>query len=198
MKGVKVGEFVLKVPGKHNVLNAAAAAACAVSYGISWDDIRKGLLLFEGTKRRFEKLGEFNGISLFDDYAHHPKEIEASLEAARGWFPNRRIITIFQPHTYSRTKALMADFATSFSNSDMVLLTDIFASARESDTLGISTATLVEETAKHHANVRYTKNKEETLQFLSRTMKPGDIIISMGAGDIFEWGPDLVALAKNR
>lgn len=197
MRGIDVGEFALKVPGKHNVLNATAAAACAVSYGISWDDIRNGILAFGGTKRRFQKLGEIQGISIFDDYAHHPKEIQATLEAARAWFPHRRIISIFQPHTYSRTKALLADFATSFTRSDMVLLTDIFASARESDTLGISTATLVEEIAKHHGCVRYTKNKEETLEFLSHTVLPGDIIILMGAGDIFEWGPDIVRHAKD-
>ncbi|MFH0749722.1 MAG: Mur ligase family protein, partial [Candidatus Gottesmanbacteria bacterium] len=99
MHGVPMGEFVLKVPGRHNVLNATAAAACAVSYGISWDDIKKGLALFGGTKRRFEKLADENGILIFDDYAHHPTEIEATLEATRAWFPKRRIITIFQPHT---------------------------------------------------------------------------------------------------
>ncbi len=196
LRGTEVGEFSLKVPGRHNALNATAAAACAFSSGISWDDIKKGLAEFHGTKRRFEKLAEANGITIFDDYAHHPKEIESSLAAARAWFPSRRIITVFQPHTYSRTKALLTDFAKSFTNADMVLLTDIFASARESDTLDITTATLVEKTAKHHADVRYSKNKQETMSLLSRTVKSGDIIILMGAGDIYEWGPDIVSQVK--
>jgi len=196
MDGTDVGEFILHVPGRHNVLNATAAAVCALSYGLSWDEIRKGLAAFEGTKRRFEKLGEANNIIVYDDYAHHPQEIHASLEAARNWFPNRQIITVFQPHTYSRTKALFEDFAKSFHASDVVLLTDIFASARESDTLGMTTAKLVEETAKYHAGVHYTKNKEETLAYLSRTVSQGAVIIIMGAGDIYEWGPDIVRLIK--
>lgn len=197
MHGVAVGEFMLHVPGRHNVLNAAAAAACAITYGISWVDIRRGLAAFQGTKRRFERIGEVNDVSIFDDYAHHPTEIRATLEAARACFPKRRIIAIFQPHTYSRTKALFHDFAKSFDSCDMVLLTDIFASARESDTLGITTASLVEETAKHHGSVQYTKNKKETVSYLSRTVKTGDIIILMGAGDIYEWGPDIVSEVKN-
>lgn len=196
MDGTDVGEFILHVPGHHNVLNAVGAAMCALAYGLSWDEIRKGLAAFEGTKRRFEKLGEANNIIVYDDYAHHPQEIHASLEAARNWFPDRQIITVFQPHTYSRTKALFEDFAKSFHASDVVLLTDIFASARESDTLGMTTAKLVEETAKYHAGVHYTKNKEETLAYLSRTVSRGAVIIIMGAGDIYEWGPDIVQLIK--
>lgn len=196
MDGTDVGDFILHVPGRHNVLNATAAAACALSYGISWNDIKKGLAKFSGTKRRFEKLGEAHDIVVYDDYAHHPKEIQASLEAARDWFPNKKIITIFQPHTYSRTKALLDDFANSFRSSDTVLLTDIFASAREKDTLGITTKTLVEKTALYHKDVQYTKNKEETIKYLRRIVSPGSVIILMGAGDIYEWGKDIVDLIQ--
>ncbi len=196
MDGTDVGEFVLHVPGRHNVLNAVAAAVGALSAGVSWEEIKKGLAAFQGTKRRFEKIGEANGMVVYDDYAHHPKEIQASLEAARDWFPERKIITVFQPHTYSRTKALLEDFAKSFQNSDVVLLTDIFASAREQDTLGITTATLVEKAAQYHRNIQYTKGKKETLTYLQNIASSGDVIIIMGAGDIYEWGPDIVRAIK--
>jgi len=196
MDGTDVGEFVLHVPGRHNVLNAAAAAACAISYGLSWEDIKKGLAAFHGTKRRFEKIGEAKGVVVYDDYAHHPKEITASLAAAREWFPSRRIITIFQPHTYSRTKALLPEFAQSFSLSDVVLLTDIFASARETDTLGITADTVVKKTAAYHRGVQYTKDKTGTLEYLKNHVTQGDVIIIMGAGDIYEWGHDIVQAIK--
>ncbi len=196
MDGTDVGEFILHVPGRHNVLNATAAALCALSYGLSWEEIKKGLAAFYGTKRRFEKIGEANNIVVYDDYAHHPKEITAALEAARAWFPNRTIITIFQPHTYSRTKALLHDFATCFASSDVVLLTDIFGSARESDTLGMTAEKLVEQTAMHHKNVQYTKDKAGTLAYIEKHVVPGTVIIVMGAGDIYEWGPDIVTQIK--
>ena len=196
MDGTDVGEFILHVPGRHNVLNATAAALCALSYGLSWEEIKKGLAAFYGTKRRFEKIGEANNIVVYDDYAHHPKEITASLEAARAWFPNRTIVTIFQPHTYSRTKALFDDFAKSFASSDVVLLTDIFGSARETDTLGMTTEKLVEQTAMYQKNVHYTKDKAGTLAYIEKNVLPGAVIIVMGAGDIYEWGPDIVKQIK--
>lgn len=196
MDGTDVGEFILHVPGRHNVLNATAAALCALSYGLSWDEIKKGLAAFYGTKRRFEKIGEANNIVVYDDYAHHPKEITASLEAARAWFPNRAIITIFQPHTYSRTKALLNDFATCFASSDVVLLTDIFGSARETDSLGMTTEKLVEQVAMHHKNVQYTKDIAGTLAYIEKNVVSGAVIIVMGAGDIYEWGPDIVKQIK--
>ncbi len=186
--GMELGEFSLKVPGKHNVLNAAAAVAACQTLGFSMSDIRKGLLTFTGTKRRFEKIGESNGIIFYDDYAHHPAEIRATLAGAKAWYPGKNIIAVFQPHTYSRTKALLGDFSRSFADADEVILTDVYASAREHDTLGITGKTLVAETLKHHKNVRYGENFLDVVGILDREAKPGDIVILMGAGNIYMWG----------
>lgn len=187
-KGISIGEFTLKVPGRHNVANAAAAIAATSSLGVSVDEIRKGLLAFGGTKRRFEKLGEANGVIYYDDYAHHPAEIAATLRAAKDWYPDKKIIAVFQPHTYSRTKALMANFSRAFSDADTVILADIYASARESDTLGITSKTLVEETLKYHRNVLYGSHIEELLQ---QELGSNDVVIFMGAGDIYNKGREV-------
>lgn len=187
-KKVSLGEFTLKVPGRHNVANATAAVVACQAQGLSIEEIRKGLLSFLGTKRRFEKIGEAAGVVYYDDYAHHPAEITATLDAARQWYPDRKIIAVFQPHTYSRTKALLSDFARSFGSANMVILTDIYASARERDTLGMRGKTLVEETLKHHRTVAYGKDFSEVEKILSRETASGDIVIFMGAGDIYNWG----------
>jgi UDP-N-acetylmuramate--alanine ligase len=186
-RDVKVGEFTLKVPGRHNALNAAGAAIAVKQLGLSWWQIARGLLAFGGTKRRFELVGNAGGVKILDDYAHHPKEITATLAAAREWYPHKRIIVVFQPHTYSRTKALMSEFSKAFNNASMVLLTDIYSSARETDTLGITGKTLVEETAKHHTHVMYAPDFSAVHSILHEHMQSGDIIIFMGAGDIYGW-----------
>ncbi len=192
-RGVFVGEFALKIPGKHNVANATAALIAAHTTGIGWDVLRDGLLTFRGTKRRFEKLGTAGGVTVYDDYAHHPAEIRATLAAARMWFPDKRIVAVFQPHTYSRTKALLSEFSRSFGDANSVILTDIYASAREHETLGISGATLVSETSKLHAHVLYGKGYTEVASLLKREVRTGDIVICMGAGDIYTWGPKYLA-----
>ncbi len=186
-KGVGLGEFTLKVPGRHNVANATAAIVASQALGLSIDEIRKGLLAFLGTKRRFEKLGEVNGVLYYDDYAHHPKEIMATLAAAKMWYPNRRIIAVFQPHTYSRTKTLLTDFSRAFTDAHTVILTDIYASARETDTLGITGQTLATETTKHHPLVRFAKDSKAVGDILESTVQPGDVVLFMGAGDIYSW-----------
>ncbi len=185
--GMKLFDFTLKVPGKHNALNAAAAAMAARHIGLSWEQIAKGLLAFEGTKRRFELVGEIGDVKIIDDYAHHPNEIMATLEAARDWYPKRRIVAVFQPHTYSRTKALLSEFSRAFGSAHEVILTDIYASARETETLGLSGKTLVEETAKHHPHVYYAPDFTAVKKRLSAQMQANDVIIFMGAGDIYAW-----------
>jgi UDP-N-acetylmuramate--alanine ligase len=187
-RGTQIGDFTLRLPGKHNALNAAGVIAVLRSLGISVDHIRDGLLSFHGTKRRFEKIGTIRGVTIYDDYAHHPKEIEATIAAARCWYPEKRIITVFQPHTYSRTKALLRDFATAFRQSDIALFTDIYASARETDTLGIDGHILVRETQDHHPHARYTADFTAVRTYLDTIVVPDDIIIFMGAGDIYSWG----------
>jgi UDP-N-acetylmuramate--alanine ligase len=195
-RGMKLIDFTLKVPGKHNALNATAAAIACKQLGLSWEQIAKGLLTFGGTKRRFEFVGNppagGGDIRVYDDYAHHPTEIKAQLAAVREWFPRRRIIAVFQPHTYSRTKALMSEFANAFTVAQEVILTDIYSSARETDMLGITGKTLVEETAKHHTNVLYAPDFSHVNKLLRQHMQPDDIILFMGAGNIYTWGKQFV------
>jgi UDP-N-acetylmuramate--alanine ligase len=191
-KDASVGKFTLRVPGEHNVHNAAAAAIASHLTGVSWEEIAKGLAIFRGAKRRFEHIGYKNGISFYDDYAHHPKEIQATLSAARKWYPGRRIVAVFQPHTYSRTKKLLADFAQSFADSDAVVLTDIYASARENDTLGITGMTLVNEMKKYHDHVVYASGKIQLKDYIAKNSVKGDVIIFMGAGDIYSWEKELL------
>lgn len=188
LRGTSIGEFVLIVPGKHNILNALAALVAAHEFGLSYEVIRKGLLQFGGAKRRLELLYTNKDIRIYDDYAHHPHEITASLDALRSWYPKNRIITIFQPHTYSRTASLLSEFAKSFSKSDIVLVVDIYASARETVRTDITSAKLVEEIAKNHSHVQYIKNLSGALSYIKTYLSPGDIIVCMGAGDIYEWG----------
>ncbi len=185
-------EFVLKVPGKHNVYDATAAAIASSMAGVPWDKIAIGLSLFGGAKRRFENIGVVRGVTFYDDYAHHPKEIQATLEAARVWYPKRRIISVFQPHTYSRTKKLLHDFGQSFINADIAVSTDIYSSAREHDTLGITGLTLVEEVKKNHDHAVYMRGSSEVTSFLRSTCKEGDIVLFMGAGDIYTWEKTII------
>jgi UDP-N-acetylmuramate--alanine ligase len=185
-KGMHIGEFSLKVPGRHNALNAAQAGVTCFLLGLTWEQIRNGLLAFGGAKRRFEKIGHFNNAIVYDDYGHHPAEILATLAAAREWYPKQKIIVVFQPHTYSRTKALLTEFAGAFQNADEVILADIYASAREKSG-DITTTILVEETTKRHKNVLYGKDFTEVKKILEKDANDGDIIIFMGAGDIYHW-----------
>jgi len=185
-------ECVLHVPGVHNVFNAGAAAAACYALGIEWEAIAKGLAQFAGTKRRFEKIGSHHGITFYDDYAHHPAEISATLAAACAWYPEARIIVVFQPHTFSRTKALLSNFARSFGKSDMVVITDIYASAREHDRLSLTGETLPKMMQKYHQHVFYAPGKKEVKELLKQQGKNGDLVIFMGAGDIFRWGREIV------
>ena len=190
-RGMEIGEFMLQVPGRHNAINAAAAAIACKQLGVPWEDIKKGLLVFGGTRRRFEVVGNppagGGGVRIIDDYAHHPQEIMATLAAAREWYPKNRIVAVFQPHTYSRTKALLSEFAHAFTQADEVILADIYSSARETDTLGITGKTLVEETAKYNKNVLYAPDFAAVKKILNAHKRIGDVIIFMGAGNIYYW-----------
>ena len=188
----EANQFHLKVPGLHNAVNAALATAAANAAGVSREQSMKALAQFGGAKRRFEKIGEYRGILYYDDYAHHPTEISATLAAARGLFPKRRIIVIFQPHTYSRTKALMNEFAHSFNDADVVILTDIYPSAREHDTMGTTGETLVGETSRHHGDVRYAKGQSDVQRLLTKILMPNDVVFFMGAGDIGQWEKQII------
>ena len=185
-----LGTVSLSVPGRHNVSNSLAAIALCLNLGLPLDVIKKGLLQFGGTKRRFEYKGTKNGITVIDDYAHHPTEIAATLTAARN-YPHGRIICVFQPHTYSRTKAFLSDFARVLSMADIVVLADIYA-AREKNTIGISSKDLLAELQKNGQESYYFPSFDEIEKFLSEKCINNDLLITMGAGDVYLIGEHLL------
>lgn len=185
-KNQDLGEFTLKIPGRHNVANAGAAAVIANTLGVGWPKIKEALSEFSGAKRRFEFIGNMDGVSFYDDYAHHPSEIAATLAGVRAWFPKTRIIVVFQPHTYSRTKALFFEFAKCFSGADEVIILPIFPSAREEPDPGISSEILVGEIKKYQKNARFIDKMDQAADYLKGHIIAGDIILTMGAGDIYK------------
>lgn len=182
----------LPVYGKHNVLNALAAICVATSLRIDPEIIAKGLATFTGTGRRFERIGETNNILIVDDYAHHPTEIRATLAAARSAYPDRRLVAIFQPHLYSRTRDFMDDFADALTAADVVYLTDIYK-AREQPIPGVSSETLAEKTRAIRPDlpIIFVPDKLELPERLAAEVKPGDVVLTMGAGDIRKSGEGL-------
>ena len=183
----------LAVPGIHNVYNALAAIAVSTVLNIEDKHIVSGLSLFGGTSRRFEYKGEIGGVTIIDDYAHHPTEIKATLTAAKN-YPHEKIWCVFQPHTYTRTKALLDEFAEALSLADHVVLADIYA-AREKDDLGISSRTLADKIVSlgHECNYFPTlSNFNEIEKFLLQNCTKGDLLITMGAGDVVKIGDELL------
>ena len=175
-----VGTFGLQLPGLHNVKNALAAIAVADHLGLDLTDVGTALREFRGTKRRFEHKGTAGGVIVIDDYAHHPTEIRATLAAARGRYPDSEIWAVFQPHTYSRTRALLAEFAESFGDADHVIVVDIYP-AREYDDLGVSAADIV--VRMTHPDARHIATLDDAADYLLRHLKVGDVLITLGAGD---------------
>ena len=180
----------LGVPGEHNIANAAAALALADHLDLDMERAAESLHGFTGTDRRFEYKGELHGVTIIDDYAHHPTEIEATLKAAAN-YPHRTLWCVFQPHTYSRTKAFFHDFARALSHADHVILADIYA-ARETDTLGVSSALLCQEIRDLGTDCRYFPSFEEIEKFILENCIPGDLLITMGAGNVVNIGEDLL------
>ena len=189
-RGTPIGEFSLRVPGEHNVSNALAAIALGRKVGLSASEIAKGLAGFAGTERRFEYKGTVNGAAVIDDYAHHPTEIRATLTAAKN-YPHKRLIVAFQPHTYSRTKALLHEFASALSEADEVVAADIYA-AREKNTFGISSADLCAEIQKLGTKAVLPGSFEEIEKYIKSQLREGDLLITMGAGNIVEVGEHLI------
>ncbi len=190
--GEILGHFSLKVPGEHNVSNALAAIALSDLLEIPPRQIQKGLSDFQGTNRRFEKKGELGGVTVIDDYAHHPTEIIATLQAARN-YPHKTIWCVFQPHTYTRTKALMDEFAQALTLADQVILADIYA-ARETDTLGISSKDLAEKITALGTEAHYLPSFDAIENYLLEHCVPGDLLITMGAGDVVKIGENLLGI----
>ncbi len=179
---MRVGEFGLRIPGKHNVLNALAAFVVADHVGIDLNQAGKTLKNFRGAARRFEIKGEFHGVTIIDDYAHHPSEIRATLAAARARYPDRKIWAVFQPHTYSRTRALLDGFAKAFDNADYVIVTEIFA-AREQESKGISGKQVVDR--MNNPAARFVASLGECIELLEKELRAGDVLITLGAGDVY-------------
>ncbi len=188
--GTQIGPFSLGVSGEHNVYNALAAIVLSDLFHIEHTVVRKALSEFHGTDRRFEYKGEVNGIVIIDDYAHHPTEITATLKAASN-YPHKTLWCVFQPHTYTRTKAFMKDFARALSLADQVILADIYA-ARETDNLGISSQTLQEEIRALGKTCYYFPSFDEIEKFILKNCTPGDLLITMGAGDVINIGENLL------
>lgn len=178
-------EISLSLPGRFNALNALACFIVGNYLGIGIPTLKQGIEMYLGSRRRFERMGDYFGATFYDDYAHHPGELRATLKAAKEWYPERKIIAIFQPHTYSRTKTLFKDFSLSFKDADVIGLMDIYASARESEDPTVSSKLLTTAIKKHHKKVYYLGGHKETLKWLKNTLKTGDIILTLGAGDIF-------------
>ena len=187
-----MGTVALKVPGLHNVKNALAALAVARELSIPFGIASRALGEFAGVIRRFEKKGERGGIVVVDDYAHHPTEVAATLAAARQAYPDRRVVALFQPHLYSRTKDFAATFGAVFLNSDVLLVAPVYGS-REAPREGVSGALVADAaTARGHRAARYIADRAEIGRALEEEMKEGDLLLTMGAGDVNQFGEEFL------
>lgn len=194
-KGENLGRVVLNIPGKHNVLNAMAAVVTGVQLGLTVPQMAEGLTQFNGAKRRFQTKGKANGVWVVDDYAHHPTEIATTLKAARQTNP-KRLVCAFQPHRYSRTQLLQKEYGACFKDADLLILTDVY-SAGEDPIPGINGELLVKEVAEQTSQETvYIQNKNDIPAYLKSIAKEGDLIMTMGAGDIVKCGEELVELLK--
>jgi UDP-N-acetylmuramate--alanine ligase len=187
------GQLMLRVPGAHNVRNALATLAVANWCGVSFQTALNSLHDFSGTARRFEYKGTARGVTVIDDYAHHPTKVQATLDAARHRYPGQRIWAVFQPHTYSRTKQLLAEFAQSFAAADQVIVTDIYA-AREADDGSVNAQDVV--AASPHPHVQYIGGLATVADYLAEQIRSGDIVVIMGAGDSDRIGEMLLERLK--
>jgi UDP-N-acetylmuramate--alanine ligase len=191
--GSEETEIRLRVPGRHNVLNALAALGSGHALGVPLPAMAPGLAAFGGVERRFQRLGEVRGVAIVDDYAHHPTEIRATLAAARTAFPGRRIIAAFQPHLYSRTRDFAGDFGGALAGADNIYLTEIYG-AREKPISGV-TAALIDGAARDAGRaVTWRGERGALAAALAAGTEPGDVVITLGAGDITRTGPELLAL----
>ena len=186
IRGEEIAPIQLQVMGLHNVSNSLAAISACVENNIPVEDAIKGVLGYHGVGRRLEFKGEVNGIRVIDDYAHHPTEIASTLHALKPTVKNR-LICIFQPHTYTRTKLLLDNFSHSFSESDMTIIADIYA-AREKDYGDIHSRTLVNAVKANHDSAIYIGEQDDILDYIKDKSRPGDVILTMGAGDIYRVG----------
>ena len=195
-EGKELGTVELQIPGKHNIQNALAAIAVGLQLGVPFDKVKAGIEKFTGVFRRWEVKAEINGVTVVDDYAHHPTEIRVTLAGAKaGW--RRRVVCVFQPHLYSRTRDFYDEFGRSFFDADVLVMTDVYP-AREEPIQGIN-GELIANAAREfgHKQVFYVPDKQNVPDFLLRIKQKGDIIITMGAGDIWKFGEAFIKKLKN-
>ena len=186
-----LGDLVLQVPGLHNVRNALAAVSSGLALGVTLEQMRPGLEAFGGVERRFQRLGSGRGVAVVDDYAHHPTELSATLEAARNAFPERRIVAAFQPHLFSRTRDFAGDFASALGLADAVFLTAIYPS-RERPIAGVTSALIADFMSRAGRAPIWTGERPELADALASFVREGDVVLTLGAGDITKTGPELL------
>ena len=194
--GPESAHVSLRVPGRHNVANALAATAACRRAGLSLDEIAFGLSAYRGVERRFQIRGEVGGVTVIDDYAHHPTEVRATLEAARGG-PWRRVVAVFQPHRYSRTQALLAEFSGAFGDADRIVVTDVYG-AGEPPVPGVSGKLIADAVCGNlpGRTVAYLPHHDELVAYLRASARPGDAVLTLGAGDISALGEELLHLME--
>jgi UDP-N-acetylmuramate--alanine ligase len=185
-----LGEVALRVPGTHNVQNALAAIGAGLALGVTLDSMRDGLLQFGGVERRFQRLCDVGGVTIVDDYAHHPTEIEATLQAARASYPGRRIVAAFQPHLFSRTRDFAEAFGKALAKADSVFLAEIYP-AREKPMAGITSDLVAASMARAGRTPSWQGTRSDLASALSTFVRDGDVVITIGAGDITRTGPEL-------
>jgi UDP-N-acetylmuramate--alanine ligase len=196
--GEPIGEVSLHVPGLHNIYNSLAAIAVGLELEVPFETIAGALESFAGVNRRFQLKGEVGGVIIIDDYGHHPTEVRATLVAAKLSSAGRRMVVLFQPHRYTRTQDLMEEFARSFNNADVLMLTDIYA-ASEDAIPGVSAESLVEAVRRFgHKDARYVGSIDEATQALLDEVRPNDMVITLGAGNVYRVGERLPELLKER
>ena len=193
----KLGTVSLRVPGMHNIRNSLAAIASGLALGATVEAMRAGLEAFTGVERRFERLGDAAGVTIVDDYAHHPTEIEATLQAARAAFPEHRIIVAFQPHLYTRTRDFHREFASALGLADVVYLCDLYP-AREQPIAGVSAKLVSESMAANGRAPDWEGPRSEAARALALGVRPGDVVLTVGAGDITRTGRELKALLQKK
>jgi UDP-N-acetylmuramate--alanine ligase len=193
-----LGEVRLRLPGRHNVANALAAIAVGRELLVPFDVIGRALASFTGVVRRFERKGERDGVLVVDDYAHHPTEIRATLSAARQVYPDRRLVALFQPHLYSRTRDFAEEFGQALAGADVNFVMDVYAS-REAPVPGV-TGELVADAARRagHAQVIYAHERKGVVDCLERTLRPGDVLLTLGAGDVVRFGEEYLSRGARR
>ncbi|MEK6590041.1 MAG: UDP-N-acetylmuramate--L-alanine ligase, partial [Nitrospinota bacterium] len=193
-----LGEVRLNLPGIHNVQNSLSAIAVGIELDIDFNDIKRGLEEFSGVQRRFQIKGEFNGVIVVDDYGHHPAEIKATLRSAKEGWKGKRIITVFQPHRYTRTRDLLNEFYTAFYDSDSLIITEIYP-AGEKPIDGVNAHLIYEGVRRHgHRDVIFIDNSVEIVEYLSRKVRQDDMVITLGAGDIWKVGEEFIKRLKIR